>query len=330
MNNTLRISLMGLVGAAAGFALQGCFAPQPLPECNVTVSSAAFGLTPYYVRLENPTGGSMCTPIDHLYAGMQRYRDQPLGGNFTLGVRASPVVDPLIGSNYSADVDAYNNCSHEEDCLGEEDPVNGCVNLVEDGGVELFDGTPVTVADDVGTVDLADGGSYEVDPANECMSVPDSISRVDPADPEGKKVIALGKLPTLPTDGVCAITEWEAGSGVQNFGEEMLELVDGGTETLPATTYGVQWQDFKIYNNAKVPGTAFSAKVTVTEEGCSTTYDALGVFPAVDCTTDEDCNPSSNLDAGRPLGSGISPEFKPTCDTSRGICFPSVDVTTLK
>ena len=56
MSKNLRISLYGLTGAVAGFVLQGCFAAQPTPECSVTITAAALGLAPYYVKLTKQTG----------------------------------------------------------------------------------------------------------------------------------------------------------------------------------------------------------------------------------------------------------------------------------
>lgn len=327
MNKTLRISLFGLVGAVGGFTLQGCFAPQPLPECNVTVSSSGFGLNPYYVKLDNAVGTGACAMHDHMWTGMQRYRSAPIGGEFTLAVKSSIIVDPAIGDVYSADQDPSNNCVNEEDCQGADDPTMACVVAVADGGVELGDGTPVDPAS--GDVALADGGTYAVDLANECVSVEEPLPRTDAADPEGKNIPNFGKLPTLPTNGVCAITEWTAGSGVQNFQAEDLTLADGSMQTVPAAKYAVEWTDFKLISTPKVPGTAFTGKVKITEAGCEATYDALGIWPPIECATDVDCDPNADLDAGRATGSGISPDWKPTCDTARGICVPSVDVTKL-
>jgi hypothetical protein len=329
MNKTLRISLFGLAGAVAGFTLQGCFSPQPLPECSVTITSAGFGLSPYYVKLDKVDGTGTCADLDHMYAGMQRYRTKPLGGDFRLAVKASPLADPHLGYTLAANLDPTNDCANEEDCQGADDPTMACVVGASDGGVELFDGTPVDVADDVGTVNLADGGSYEVDLANECGEVQEPVYRVDPADPDGKNLNAFGKLPQFPTNGVCSIAQWEAGSGVQNFEAISETQVDGSPFTVPAEKHAIEWADFNLINSTKVPGTAFTANVKYTVGGCVANYKAVGFWPEVSCAEDVDCSPNADLDAGRVFGSGINPEFKPVCDKDRGVCVPSVDVTTL-
>lgn len=325
MSKNLRISLFGLIGAVAGFSLQGCFATQPTPECSVTITAAALGLAPYYVKLTKVDGTGSCASMTHMYAGMQRFRTQASGGAFTLAVKSSPVVDPYLGYVYAADVDDSNNCVNEEDCQGADDPTAACVNAVADGGLELNDGTPV---DSAGTVSLADGGSYDVDPANECGVVEESIPRVDATDPDGAKLNAIGKMPQFPTGNVCAITDWTGGE--QNFQAEDLTLVDGTMQTLPAITYKAEWTSFNVINSTKVPGTAFTADLKYTEGSCVANYKAVGFWPEIGCSADSDCDPNADLDAGRVFGSGINPEFKPKCDMDLEVCVPTVDVATIK
>jgi hypothetical protein len=353
MNNNFRIGLFGLVGAVAGFGLQGCFAPQPLPECTVTNSTTALFLPPYYTKLKLVDGTGACSQLDHMYTGVQRFRTQASGGGFTLAVKASPVVDPALGYIYTGDVDAYNNCVNEEDCEGVDDPTYACVVTQADGGLELADGTAVA-AD--GTVTPSGGGDpYAVDPANECGPVEEYIPRTDPTDPDAKKLNAIGKMPQFPTDGVCEVTEFSG--GVQNFQAET--LLDG--TTLPAVTHKLDYTNFKVLSTARVPGTAFTAQVKYTEGACVANYEAMGFWPGsfhgtveIHCSetaadadaskgdgpdwfdpthilvTSGECEAMADLDAGRQFGSGISPEFKPKCDTTLGVCVPSVDPSTLK
>lgn len=324
--NRLRIGLLGLASAVAGFALQGCFAAQPLPECSVTITAAGLGLHPYYVLMTkvDSTGAGTCGDLKHIYIGMQRFRTKASGGDFTLAVKASPVVDPYLGYVYAANTDVYNDCVNEESCHGEDDPALSCVVNVDDGGVELFDGTPVEIQGDVGVVGDPNDGGFEVDPANECGAVEEPLYRVDPTDPDGKNLNAIGKMAQFPTNGVCAVTDFTGGA--QNYQAEM--DVDGNT--IPAVTYKMEFTDFNIINSTKVPGTAFTSKIKYTEGGCVANYTAVGFWPEVTCETDADCNPSADLDAGRVFGSGINPEFKPKCDTDLEVCVPTVDVTTIK
>lgn len=329
--NRIRTSLLGLAGAVAGFAFQGC-TPQPLPECSVTITSAALGLGPYYVQLkkESSTGTGSCGDLTHMQVGLQRFRTAPSGGAFTLAAKTDLVTDPYLGYIYSENVDDSNDCANEDDCQGAGDLANACVNLLADGGVELNDGTVVDPTTGDFTVMYADGGSdmATADLMNECGPVADSIPRVDPADPDGKNLNAIGDMAQFPVNGQCAVTNWKGGA--QNYQAEDLSLVDGTSKTLPAITYKVEFENFNVLSTTKVPGTAFTTTVKYTEGGCSATFTGVGFWPQVHCSADVDCDPSSDLDAGRLLGSGINPDFKPTCNKDLGVCVPSVDVTTLK
>ena len=334
MSKNLRISLYGLTGAVAGFVLQGCFAAQPTPECSVTITAAALGLAPYYVKLTKQSGTGTCSTLTHMQAGLQRFRTQANGGAFTMAIKASPVADPFLGYVYAANVDPSNDCVKETDCQGDTKPTNSCVVTQADGGVELFDGRPVGPTGNVG---LPDGGSFKVSRTNECGPVDDPINRVDATDPKGKNLNAIGKMPQFPTNNVCAITEFAG--GVQNYQAESLDLVDGTTQTLPAITYKLEYTNFNVINSTKVPGTAFTADVKYTAGACVAEYKALGFWPPVACSNpasqgalvdSTECDPSGDLDAGRVTGSGINPEFKPRCDTALGMCVPSVDLTTIK
>lgn len=362
--NRIRIGLLGLASAVAGFSLQGCFAPQPLPECSVTITAAGLGLPPYLVLLKkiDSTGTAMdCGKKQKMLVGLQRYRTKASGGAFTLAIRAQPVVDPFLGYTYTGNIDETNDCANEEDCQGADDPSMACVHTLEDGGVELFDGTvvtPTTVTPtdggdpyEAGLVDPMDGGdSYEVDLANECGAVDEPIERRDPADPDGKNLTVIGDMPQFPTAGTCDVTNLKG--GVENFQEE--RLVDG--TVLPAVKFGVEWTDFKVLNTTKIPGTAFTGKVKISEEDCVANYDALGFWPGsfagvseIACTPSDpskdqsyapECDPVADTDGGtRIFGSGINPDFAPVCDknleqvidgTTFGTCVPGVDLTTLK
>jgi hypothetical protein len=251
-----------------------------------------------------------------------------------LAIKSSPVVDPYLGYDFAANVDPANDCVNEDDCQGDADPAAGCVVNQADGGVELFDGTPV---DSAGAVNLPDGGTYDVDLANECGPVDDPISRVDATDPKGKNLNAIGKMPQFPTNNVCAVTDFTG--GVQNFSEEVLMLVDGTSQTLPAATYKLEYTNFNVMNSTKVPGTAFTSDIKLTEGSCVAEYKAVGFWPEIACSNlpaegalveSGECDPAGNLDAGRAFGSGINPEFKPKCDTALKVCVPTVDVTTIK
>ncbi|MFT3714323.1 MAG: hypothetical protein QM817_42220 [Archangium sp.] len=345
MNTKLRTGLLGLVGAVAGFGLQGCFTAQPPPECSVTVTAAGLGLVPYYTELKkiDSTGGGTCGDLDHMYVGMQRFRTKASGGDFTVALKPSFLADPALGYVYSADWDVYNNCVNEESCHGEDDPELTCVNELTDGGYEIYDGTPAVLTD------FPDGGSgyvvdndYEVDPANLCMSVEEALPRTDPTDTKGANLNIIADMPQFPTNGRCALTQ--KSGGTENFQEEMTLT---GT-TIPAITYKVEFIETSVINSTTIPGIAFTGKIRVTEGACVANYNAVGFWsgyntgtPEIACTPDAgapagtltyatECDPDSDIDAGRLLGSGMSPAFKPLCNVDTEICVPSIDLTTAK
>lgn len=353
MKTTLRNGLLGLVGAVAGFGLSGCFTPQPQPECSVTITSAGLGLVPYYTMLKKidvtPAAGA-CGDLDHMYVGLQRFRTKASGGDFTVALKASPVADPYLGYVYSADTDEYNNCVNEESCHGEDDVTLSCVtDVLADGGVELFDGTPVDTSAMDGTGLVVDpvNGDYQVDLANLCGPVEEPLYRVDPMDMDGKNLNIIANMPQFPTAGKCALTQ--VSGGAQNYQAET--ALDG--TVFPAITYKVEFTDTSVINNAEIPGIAFTGKVKYTEGGCVANYEAIGFWsgyntgtPEIFCTPAAgsaagslsdapECDPNADLDAGRLLGSGMSPAFKPKCradamDPTSGICIPSIDLTAVK
>jgi len=296
--NSVRIGLLGLASAVAGFALSGCFAAQPDPECNIVQTSVAYGLSPYFVKLTKVDATGTCGDMKSMQLGMQRSRlppaagtTTPVNGEFTLNVKPSEMVDMVNGFVFAADYDASNDCSDGEAC-------DTCVAT----------------------------GDPSVD--NVCEAVPDPVPRTDPNDPDGKNLIGAGKMAQFPKDGVCTVTEF-AGM-TQDFQEEVVDLVDGGTETFPAINVKTEWSDFEILNTTKAPGTVWRAKLKYTEGSCVANYDAYAFWPQVACETDVDCDPNADIDAGRVMGSGINPDFKPVCNTDLGVCEPTVGWDDLK
>ncbi|MDP3157141.1 MAG: hypothetical protein Q8N23_31005 [Archangium sp.] len=334
MSKNSRISLFGLIGGVAGFALSGCFAAQPTPECNVTITAAGQGLGPYYALLTPVDGTGSCAELDHMYMGMQRFRTQANGGAFTLAVKPSLVVDPYLGYVYSADVDPANNCVNQTRCADCTIDAGPGLVIPDGGAVEEF----VQGDGGIGGRTVAvDGGFRAIDRKNACRSVDDEIARVDATDPDGKKLNAIGQMPQFPTNNACTITNFVGGE--QNYQEEALTLVDGSSETLPAITYKTEFTNFNVINSAKVPGTAFTTDMKYTEGGCVANYKVVGFWPEIHCSNDpsegalvtsEECDPNADVDAGRFLGSGINPSFEPKCNTALGVCVPTVDVAAIK
>ncbi len=153
------------------------------------------------------------------------------------------------------------------------------------------------------------------------------FARVDPSDPNYAKESARGPLSSIAADskGVCSATLAPADQNLPAVSVHTADFPkDGGVKNLPATHIKYDWKNFRFLNTARFPGTIVSAQLDVTVDACQATYDVEAIWPTVDCTTDEDCNPNANLDAGRVSGSGLSPDYAPKCDVDFGECIPTV------
>jgi hypothetical protein len=257
-----------------------------------------------------------------MYLGTQRFR-VPDSGSYRVGYRSSVLMDHALGYTLEANVDPSNDCTYEEDC-------EACVFTLADGGLATaLDGGAVEefpLPDGGSEFGLDDGmGGYEpIDVDNECQAVPESVHRVDADDPDGKNLVGFASMPQYPTNNVCSLTDFTGSAQV--FQEEV--EVDG--TVIPALPVRLEWERFDVLMTSKVPGTAFTGKVSITEGACTATYEAFGFWPAVQCTTDTDCDPFPNVAEGRAYGSGINPLFEPKCNTTLKICEPGVDVLQLK
>jgi hypothetical protein len=92
------------------------------------------------------------------------------------------------------------------------------------------------------------------------------------------------------------------------------------TASLGGITY--EFSNVQFYVTAAVPGSHFRGDVKRTEAGCTRTYEAIGMWEAVPCETDDDC------------AHGLNPALKSTCQAvgADKYClasqaFPSVDET---
>lgn len=334
--NHMRIGLVGLVGAVAGFALQGCFTPQPLPECSV------FRTNGYLVKLTKVDGASPCADHKTMQVGLERYH-APGTADFSVALRPSLLVDARSGGPddpFVANSDPANDCKNGEGC-------DVCVVPAADGGLETVAGDHVVTCPDgtQGYIDTTTGDCVTIDETNSCELVPDPVPRTDPSDPGPlpnglcyvdagfgypcpKKEIATGKVTQFPDKtGICAVTGFVGGTA--DYAAETVDLVDGGTQVFPAETVKLEWTDFKLWNTTKAPGSVFTAKLKYTEGACVANYSAEAIWFPVQCAKDSDCDPFPDYDAGRSLGSGLNPYFKPTCDKKIGYCWPSVTLDSL-
>lgn len=91
-------------------------------------------------------------------------------------------------------------------------------------------------------------------------------------------------------------------------------------ESLPAqaaTEISYAWSNARFLVSADAQGTQFEADLTYTQDGCTAEYHVRGVYPAVGCASDDDCNDDRN---------GINPDFALRCNTDLGLCVLDADL----
>ncbi|MBS1151574.1 MAG: putative secreted protein, partial [Myxococcaceae bacterium] len=160
----------------------------------------------------------------------------------------------------------------------------------------------------------------------EGLGGPYSEGRVDPTDIEGKNINGFGDLTPIPnTEGYCVVSNFggagDAGAPSQTFEEiPAVPLADGGEEpAIPEVFIKYEIQDLKFLATVNAPGTVFTGTIKRTEDICTATFSAVGLWPQIGCDPTAnapdgyslECDPQPNVDAGHILGSGINPTFAP-------------------
>lgn len=145
----------------------------------------------------------------------------------------------------------------------------------------------------------------------------------DGGDPN-HPVLGQGTLSADPVDDICTIPEvTEMRSDTDPLG-------------VGQATLAYHAREMRFLSGARYQGAEFEAKVDVTIGSCTATYQAQGLTPSQaggTCASDTDCDPFADPANGRPLGSGINPDFAVACtkeqwvvdyltgDPAVGICF---------
>lgn len=277
----MRPSARLLVPSAACAFLVSCFARQPVPECQVASSAPQYGI-PNFAAVFTRTQGTCPTVLTADEVGVQRYK-RPDSDAVTVAIRAGNMGQVVTGERFLADTDAENDCTgfeHDETCE----------MCLPQGGPD--DNVCTAVADPTPRTLVADGGT-------------------------GPNALAPFELKPQ-ADGVCGIES--AGVASLTVAPDTVELVDGGMASFGGFTEQYTWKTFEVLNTARVPGTLFRATLDYTLDGCTDGYEVVGLWPRTSCSDDADCDPVARPDAGRVIGSGINPEFKPRCDTTAGLC----------
>lgn len=135
-----------------------------------------------------------------------------------------------------------------------------------------------------------------------------------------------------PVGGVCTLPTMS--DAVQNL--PALEAVPDDPETPdddeslpaePAKAFKYAWSNVQFTVSPAATGTAFLGTLEYTKDGCTATYEAWGLYPAVFCgdaegnPIDKFCEAEADPENGFPLGSGINPDFKVHCDPDLLLCM---------
>ena len=88
--------------------------------------------------------------------------------------------------------------------------------------------------------------------------------------------------------------------------------VDESQPAQAAADIEYRWSDARFVVTADAQGTQFEAELEVRgAEGCTANYHVVGLYPAVPCESDEDCDDEQN---------GINPDFAVRCNAALGLC----------
>ena len=102
----------------------------------------------------------------------------------------------------------------------------------------------------------------------------------------------------------------------------------------PAISVKYAFSNVRVWVTTAYEGVIFAGDLTYTDatQGCSASYTMLGLYPLAACSTDFDCNPIPDMDAGQVVGSGINPDFASNirCDKAFGYCVLKAPPDNLK
>lgn len=341
------IAALGITSSVLGFS--AC--SQPKTECQVGLASTGYSYVAKYKVKGSPSAACMDKVKLGETFGMEFYHPATSDKSTYDGTKTTLAIESDdVGSviSYYGDLGGVDPCAPAGPCAKDDDcgdpglkcvtgycAASSCSALHAPWGGASFTSTdpddkdmcaapkvataeadlPETI-DDVGAVNPDDGSTLE---DTDCTTDEDCRFLVDPEDP----------MSADPASGmVCDTAAGKCVPGCYGTGKNGCVAPAACSSTddalgdckLPPTTIKYEWSNLKFYVTAGAPGTQFSGDLKYTEDDCTIEYTAVGMWPAVGCATDDDCNPCANPDAGLTIGSGISPDFPTKCDTDLGIC----------
>lgn len=337
MKSAKHLLSLGITLGAVGLA--SCSTPKP--ECQAAASNVngagLSGLAAFAVRL-TPTGGSgPCAELKGEVIGMQTYHppsaDDPKVRDLTrtsVAIRTQSHGE-LFWMNedfgYAVAKDPTLDFNDPTQCVAPEDnPPRSCTDASECCGfpsAECNGGTCVPFSPNA----IGEFPVIEPDSNDFCTL---------PTVAESRQVFPGGIIP-IDTEVAC-MTDAECdpmamGPGGVCTPLDPMDPMAGSTcvidDVYEPTDITYRWSNVQFYVTAAATGTQFMADLEVVLNGCTATYRAVGMWPAVDCTnfvTGEPdvamCHPvadPNNKDLPRLYGSGINPDFGPVvCDPNFG------------
>lgn len=130
---------------------------------------------------------------------------------------------------------------------------------------------------------------------------------------EGQELSSAGDFVSSSPDdnNVCTVPSMSAAA---------LKIPAGAA--VPEADIEYKFDNVRVFVTVAYPGTQLAADLTFRNAGCTAKYKVVALWPAIECSTDDDCSPLPDPDKGRDLGSGINPDFADNlqCDPDISLC----------
>jgi hypothetical protein len=93
--------------------------------------------------------------------------------------------------------------------------------------------------------------------------------------------------------------------------------IDESRPAHSAFTVAYRWSNARVVVSPDAQGTQFEADLEYQEDDCTAQYHVVGLYPAVGCKNDDECNDEHNK---------INPDFAVRCNTDLGLCVLNAEL----
>lgn len=331
---------LGLALGAVG--LVSCSTPKP--ECQAAASNVngagLSGLAAFAVRLVPVSGTGPCAELQGEVIGMQTYHPATEESVVDTGVaclNASECEEGEVCTNVDPSAPADTTCVRYNSPVRDLSKTSIALRTQSHGELTWMNedfGFPTDT--DVPNA-IGDFTSIEPDGSEFCQVPTVSEARVVFPGAE----VPIDTEEACTTDADCA-----AGPGGTCTPLDPMDPMAGSTcvvlDIYEPTDLAYRWSNMSFYVTAAATGTQFTADLEVVLNGCTATYKAIGMWPAVDCTgitgfvkvdtgfpctEDVDCDPEVDPDApgGTCEPSGTCFVEQPTFGPLDEYCHPEAD-----